>query len=56
MRESIPRQIEKSGVPEEKGDEGPQEGDGSGALAEEIGVWNSPCGGKDKRLFYFYIP
>ena len=55
--ESIPRQIEKSGVPEkEKGDEGPQEGDGSGALAEETGVWNSQWGGKDKCLLYFYIP
>ena len=55
LSESIPRQIDKSGVPkEEKGVGGPQEGDGSGAFKEETGVWNSQGGGKDKRLFFFF--
>ena len=46
MRESIPRQVDrKPGVPEE-------ERGGSGALEEEIGVWNSQGGRKDKHLFF----
>ena len=46
MRESVPRQVDKkSGVPEE-------EGEGSGALEEEIGVWNSQGGKRDKCLFF----
>ena len=45
MRESIPRQVDKkSGVPKE-------EKRGSGALEEEIEVWNSQGGGKDKHFF-----
>ena len=47
MRESIPRQVDKkSGVPEGR--------KGSGALKEEIRVWNSQGGRKDK-LFFSYI-
>ena len=51
MRESIPRQVDKkSRVPEE-------EREGSGATEEEIGVWNSQGGKKDKCLFFpLYIP
>ena len=41
MRESIPRQVDKkSRVPAE----------------EEIEIWNSQGGGKDKHLFFLYIP
>ena len=44
MTESIPRQPDKkSRAPEEKG---------SGALKDEIGVWNSQGGGKNKLFFY----
>ena len=47
MRESIPRQVDKkSGVPEGR--------KGSGALKEEIRVWNSQGGGKDKLFFFFH--
>ena len=46
MRESVPRQVDKkSGVPEE-------EGEGSGVLEEEIGVWNFQGGKRDKCLFF----
>ena len=46
MRESVPRQVDnKSGVPEE-------EREGSGALEEEIDIWNSQGGKKDKCLFF----
>ena len=49
MRESIPRQVDKkSGVPKE-------EKRGSGALEEEIEVWNSQGGGKDKHRFFLHI-
>ena len=50
LRESIPRQVDKSGVPkEEKGV--------TGALEAETGLWNFQRGGKDKYLFSFlYIP
>ena len=52
LRESIPRQVDKkSRVPEEERE--------VWALKEEIGVWNSQGGGKDKCLFFFfflYIP
>ena len=44
MKESIPRQVDKkSGSPRRR--------KGSGVLKEEIGVWNSPEGGKDKLFF-----
>ena len=43
LRESIPRQVDKSG--------GPRGERGSGVLEEEIGVWNSQGGGKDKLIF-----
>ena len=51
MRESVPRQVDKkSRVPEE-------EREGSGALEEEIRVWNFQGGKKGKCLFFFpYIP
>ena len=45
MRESIPRQIDKKS-------EAPRRRKGSGALKEEIGVWNSQGGGKDKHPFF----
>ena len=46
MTESIPRQVDrKPGVPEE-------ERGGSGALEEEIGVWSSQGGEKEKIFFY----
>ena len=44
MRESIPRQVDKS----------PRRRRGSGALKQEIEVWNSQGGGKDKCLFFFF--
>ena len=31
----------------------PRRRERSGALEEEIGVWNSQGGGKDKRLFIY---
>ena len=44
MRESIPRQVDKkSGVPKEE--------KGVWTLKEEIGVWSSQGGGKDKCFF-----
>ena len=47
LRESIPRQVDKkSRVPEEERE--------VWALKEEIGVWNSQGGGKDKCLFFFF--
>ena len=47
-KESIPRQVDrKSGDPQ---------GESSGVLEEERGVWNSQGGGKDKLLFPLYIP
>ena len=46
VRESIPRQVDKKPRRRRKG---------SGALKEEIGVWNSQRGGKDKRFSFFYI-
>ena len=47
MRESIPRQVDRSpGSPRRRKE--------SGALKEEIGVWNSQGGGKDKHLFFFF--
>ena len=39
LRESIPREVDKN----------------SGALKEEIRVWNSQGGGKDKIFFFFFI-
>ena len=46
MRESVPRQVDKkSRVPEE-------EREGSGALEEEIRVWNFQGGKKGKGLFF----
>ena len=33
----------------------PRRRKGSGALKEEIGVWNSQEGGKDKHLVFLYI-
>ena len=56
MRESIPRQADrKSRVSEEErwlwGGAGEGGSSGSGTLKEEIGVWNSQGGGKDKRPF-----
>jgi len=49
LRESVPRQVDKnSGVPKEER--------WVWALKEEIGVWNSQGGGKDKHLFSLYIP
>ena len=45
MRESIPRQVDKKF-------RFPEEERGSGALEEEIGVWNSQGGGKDKHIFF----
>ena len=42
MRESVSRQVDKMF-------RGPQ-GEGSGVLEEEIGVWNSQGGGKTKHL------
>jgi len=51
LRESIPRQVDKkSGSP--GGDRGLE----LGGVPEEIGVWNSQGGGKDKHLFFLYIP
>ena len=47
LRESIPRHIDKKSG-------GPQ-GERSGVLEEQIGVWSSQGGGKDK-LFSLYIP
>ena len=51
MRESNPRQVDTQF-------RFPEEERGSGALEEEIGVWNSQGGGKDKCLFSLslYIP
>ena len=48
VRESIPRQVDKKFrfLEEERG---------SGALEEEIRVWNSQGGGKDKCLFLFSL-
>ena len=48
MRESVPRQVEKKSRVSRKRK-------GPGVLEEEIGVWNSQGGGKDKH-FFFYIP
>ena len=39
LRESIPREVDKN----------------SGALKEEIRVWNSQGGGKDKIFFFFFL-
>ena len=47
LRESTPRQIDKSRVPRRR--------KGSGALEVEIGVWNSQEGGKDKLFFSTFI-
>ena len=48
LKESVPRQVDKkSGVLRKT--EGPE------TLEEEIGVWNSQGGGKDKRLFLFFF-
>ena len=46
MRESVPRQVEKKSRVSRKRK-------GPGVLEEEIGVWNSQGGGKDKGLFFF---
>ena len=49
MRESIPGQVDKkSGVSLRRRK-------GSGPLKEEIGVWNSQGGGKDKHLFSTFL-
>ena len=45
MRESIPSQVDN------KSARSPRRRKGSGALKEEIGVWNSQGGGKDKSFF-----
>ena len=47
VRHSFPKQVDKSRVPEEE--------KGSGALEEEIGVWNSQGGGKDNLPFFFFF-
>ena len=60
MRESVPRQVDKKS----RGPQGREGGlgllrrrEGSGVLEEEIEVWNSQGGGKDKYLFFpIYIP
>ena len=45
IRDSIPRQVDKRRrVPKERG---------SGVPDENIGVWNSQGGGKDKLFFFF---
>ena len=45
LRESIPRQVDKkSRVPRRR--------EKSEVLEEEIGIWNSQGGGKDKHLFF----
>ena len=44
LRESIPRHIDKKSG-------GPQ-GERSGVLEEQIGVWSSQGGGKDKLFFF----
>ena len=49
MRESIPRHVIRSPGSLRRRS-------GSRALKEEIGVWNSQGGGKDKRLVFLYIP
>ena len=43
LRESIPRLIDKKS--------GGAQGERSGVLEEQIGVWNSQGRGKDKRFF-----
>ena len=48
MRESVSRLVDKVF-------RDPQ-GEGSGGLEEGIGVWNSQGGGKNKRLFFLFIP
>ena len=45
LRESIPRQVEKPGSLRRR--------EGTGALEDEIGAWNSQGGEKDKIFFFF---
>ena len=47
MRESVPRQVEKKSRVSRKRK-------GPGVLEEEIGVWNSQGGGKDKHFFFLH--